>query len=133
MKRIINTDKAPAPIGPYNQAIAAKGFLFISGQIPIDVWTGNLITSDIVSQTHQVMKNIKAILEQENMKMQDVIKTSIFLKDMNQFSKVNEVYGSYFSGDYPARETVQVTKLPKDTDIEISAIAYNYNYFQHKM
>ena len=127
MKKIINTDKAPSPIGPYNQSIMINNLLFVSGQIPINPKTGHLITSDIISQTHQVMENIEAILKEASMDIKDIVKTSIFLKDMNQFSQVNEVYGSYFSGDYPVRETVQVSKLPKDADIEISVMAYREN------
>lgn len=123
MKEIINTDKAPAPIGPYNQAVRAKGMVFISGQIPLDVTTGQLVTSDIISETHQVMKNLAAVLEKAGLGFEHIVKTSIFLKDMGQFSQVNEVYGGYFSADPPARETIQVAALPKNVNVEISAIA----------
>ena len=123
MKDIINTDKAPAPIGPYNQAVRANGMLFISGQIPVDSSTGQLITSDIVSETHRVMKNLAAVLEEAGLDFEHIVKTSIFLKDMGQFSQVNEIYGSYFSSDPPARETIQVAQLPKNVNVEISAIA----------
>ncbi len=122
-KQIINTKSAPAPIGPYNQATKANNMLFISGQIPADPKTGELITSSIEDETHMVMKNLKAILEEAGLTFDNVLKTSIFISDMNNFSKINEVYGSYFSGEYPARETVQVARLPKDVNVEISAIA----------
>lgn len=122
-KQIINTKSAPAPIGPYNQATKANGMLFISGQIPADPKTGELITSSIEDETHMVMKNLKAILNEAGLTFDNVLKTSIFISDMNNFSKINEVYGSYFSGEYPARETVQVARLPKDVNVEISAIA----------
>jgi 2-iminobutanoate/2-iminopropanoate deaminase len=123
MKTIINTNNAPAPIGPYSQAIKVGNTLYASGQIAIDPATGNLNTGDITSETHQVMKNIAAILNEVGMDFSNVVKTSIFLKDMNQFTAVNETYGSYFSANYPARETVQVSRLPKDVNVEISVIA----------
>lgn len=123
MKKIINTLHAPAPIGPYNQAVSANSFLFVSGQIAINSATGNLVTSDIQSETKQVMENIKAILNEAGKNFDHVVKTSIFLLDMNHFSQVNEIYGSYFSKDFPARETVQVSRLPKDVNVEISVIA----------
>lgn len=122
-KQIINTKNAPAPIGPYNQATKANGMLFISGQIPLNPKTGELITISIEEETHMVMKNLQAILEEAKLTFDNVLKTSIFISDMNNFSKINEVYGSYFSGEYPARETVQVARLPKDVNVEISAIA----------
>ena len=122
-KEIINTSQAPAPIGPYNQATRANNMLFISGQIPSDPETGELLMSSIEEETHRVMKNLKAILEAAGLGFENVLKTSIFISDMDNFSRINEVYGSYFSGEYPARETVQVARLPKDVNVEISAIA----------
>jgi 2-iminobutanoate/2-iminopropanoate deaminase len=122
-KTIIMTDNAPAPIGPYNQAVQFGNMLFISGQIPIDPKTGNLVMDDIKTETTQVMNNLKAILKEAKMDFNNVLKTSIFLMDMGQFAQVNEVYGSYF-GDYaPARETIQVAGLPKGVHVEISMIA----------
>lgn len=122
-KEIVNTKNAPAPIGPYNQATKANNMLFISGQIPADPATGELVMSSIEDETHMVMKNLKAILEEAGLGFDSVLKTSIFISDMDNFSRINEVYGSYFSGEYPARETVQVARLPKDVNVEISAIA----------
>lgn len=123
IKEIVNTSKAPAPIGPYNQATKANNTLYISGQIPADPKTGIIVTSSIEDETHMVMKNLEAILTKAGLSFDHVLKTSIFISDMNNFSKINEVYGSYFRGDYPARETVQVARLPKDVNVEISAIA----------
>jgi len=123
MKTIINTDKAPSPIGPYNQAIKLGDLLFTSGQIALEPKTGELNTSNIVDETKLVMSNIGAILNKAGMNFSDVVKTSIFIKDMNQFSEINEVYGSYFTENEPARETVEVARLPKDVNIEISVIA----------
>ena len=124
MKQIINTPTAPAPIGPYNQAVHFNNMLFISGQIAIDPPTGNLILDDIRGETSQVMRNLRAILDEAGMDFSDVVKTSIFLSDMNQFAAVNEVYGSYFDSDTaPARETVEVANLPKFVNVEISMIA----------
>ena len=123
MKKIIKTTAAPAPIGPYNQAVLTDGTLYISGQIAIDPSNGQLILDDISSETHQVMKNLQAILEAASMDFTHVVKTSIFLMDMNNFAKVNEVYGTYFKADFPARETVQVSCLPKQVNVEISMIA----------
>lgn len=123
MKQIINTPNAPAPIGPYNQAVLVNGFLYVSGQIALDPDSGELKTGDIETETHQVMKNMLAILEAAGMNISNVVKTSIFLSDMNNFGKVNEVYGSYFTTGYPARETVQVSRLPKDVNVEISVVA----------
>jgi 2-iminobutanoate/2-iminopropanoate deaminase len=122
-KEIINTSNAPAPIGPYNQSCKANNTLYISGQIPLDPVTGDLVMSSIEAETHQVMKNLGAILEAAGLGFENILKTSIFISDMNNFAKINEVYGSYFSGDFPARETVQVARLPKDVNVEISAIA----------
>jgi len=124
MKSVIKTDKAPAPIGPYNQAILAGDFLFASGQIAINPETGDLVVGDIESETHQVMRNIKAILHEAGLDLSHVVKTTIFLADMNDFAKVNQVYGSYLSDKFPARETVQVSVLPKNVNIEISVTAY---------
>jgi len=124
MKSIIKTDKAPAPIGPYNQAVLAGDFLFVSGQIAMNPETGDLVTSDIESETHQVMRNIKAILNEAGLDLSNVVKTTIFLADMNDFAKVNSVYGSYLTDKFPARETVQVSVLPKNVNIEISVTAY---------
>jgi len=125
MKTVIKTDKAPAPIGPYNQAILAGDFLFVSGQVAIDPATNELIPlDDIETETHQVMKNIKAILSEAGLDLSHVVKTTIFLADMNDFVKVNAIYGSYFTDKFPARETVQVSVLPKKVNIEISVTAY---------
>lgn len=123
-KQIINTDNAPAPIGPYNQAVRAGDLLFISGQIALKPGTNELAMADIQEETHQVMHNLKNILQAAGMDFSHVVKTTIFLSDMNQFSEVNEVYGKYFEGDFPARETVQVSALPKYVNVEISMIAY---------
>jgi len=122
-KKIINTSKAPAPIGPYNQAIMAGNLLFVSGQVAIDPATGNIEASGIAEETAMVMKNIGAILAEAGMSFSNVIKTTIFLSDMNLFSAVNEVYAQYFTADFPARETVAVKGLPKNVNIEISVIA----------
>ena len=122
-KEIINTSNAPAPIGPYNQAVVAGNMLFISGQICIDPTTGNLKNRDIQDETHQVMQNLKSILTEAGMSFNNVVKTTIFITDMNQFSEINEVYGKYFEGNFPARETVQVSALPKFVNVEISMIA----------
>ena len=122
-KQIINTPKAPAPIGPYNQAVKTVGLLFISGQIAIDPSTNELINGTVKEEAHQVMKNLKAILDEAKLTFEHVAKTTIFLSDMSLFAEVNEVYGSYFNGDYPARETVAVKGLPKAVNVEISMIA----------
>ena len=122
-KTIINTTNAPAPIGPYNQAILKGDELFISGQVCIDPVTGQLNNKDIATETRQVMLNLQAILDAAGMNFSHVIKTTIFLTDMNQFAQVNEVYGSFFVADFPARETVQVSALPKFVNVEISMIA----------
>jgi len=124
MKKIINTSKAPAPIGPYNQAVLIKDTLYISGQIPIDPATGNLVEGDIKKETKQSMENLKAILEEAGMTFEHVIKSTIFIADMHQFAQINEVYGTYFDADTaPARETVEVANLPKFVNVEISMIA----------
>jgi 2-iminobutanoate/2-iminopropanoate deaminase len=123
MKTIITTDKAPAPIGPYSQAVLVDNTLFVSGQIAIDPLNGNLITINIIQETSQVMKNISNILASAGMAFSNIVKTSIFLKDMNDFPHVNEVYAQFFEKDFPARETVQVAGLPKGVNVEISVIA----------
>jgi 2-iminobutanoate/2-iminopropanoate deaminase len=122
-KKIITTDKAPAPIGPYSQAILVNNMLYVSGQIAINPATGQLVLDNIIEETQQVMNNLKAILEAAGMDFSNVIKSTIFLKDMNQFSSVNEVYGAFFKSDFPARETVQVAALPKFVNVEISVVA----------
>ena len=125
-KRVIQTEKGPKAIGPYSQAIEAGDLLFLSGQIPIDPKTGELIMGDIRKQTQQVLENIKGILESQGRGMEDVVKVTIFLKDMGNFSQVNEVYATYFPSSPPARSTVEVAKLPRDVDIEIEAIALTH-------
>ena len=126
MKTIINTPNAPAPIGPYNQAILVGNTLYTSGQIAINPKTGDLVLSDIRLETKQVMENLKAVLSAAGMNFENVIKTSIFISDMHNFSKINEVYGSYFNETTaPARETVEVANLPKFVNVEISMIAVN--------
>ncbi|MCF1191657.1 RidA family protein [Mangrovimonas sp. AS39] len=124
MKKIIQTPHAPAPIGPYNQAVLTNGMLFTSGQIALHPETGDLIMGSIEEETKQVMENLKAVLEAAEMSFENVIKSSIFISDMNNFGKINEVYGSYFDeATAPARETVEVAKLPKYVNVEISMIA----------
>lgn len=123
MKKIINTSGAPAPIGPYSQAVEYGGLLFVSGQVAIDPRSGQLLTGDIERETIQVMTNIGAVLEEAGLDFGHVLKTSIFLRDMNDFAKVNEVYGRYFTDRFPARETVQVAALPKNAQVEISVVA----------
>jgi 2-iminobutanoate/2-iminopropanoate deaminase len=122
-KQVIKTDLAPAPIGPYNQAIIANGFLFASGQVALNPATGELELSSIQAETHQVMKNVLAVLDAAGLTIDHVVKTTIFLSDMGLFAQVNEVYGSYFSGQYPARETVAVKGLPRGVNVEISITA----------
>jgi len=124
MKTIITTTNAPAPIGPYNQAVLTGNTLYISGQIPMDPKTGDLVSGDIKKETEQSMLNLKAILTEAGMTFENVVKSSIFVKDMHQFSQINEVYGAYFDADTaPARETVEVANLPKFVNVEISMIA----------
>lgn len=123
MKKIINTPNAPAPIGPYNQAVLTGDMLFISGQVALVPGTGELANADLTQETQQVMKNLQAILTEADMNFSDVVKTTIFLSDMSLFASVNEIYGSYFTTDYPARETVAVKGLPKNVNVEISMIA----------
>ncbi len=122
-KTIITTINAPAPIGPYNQAVLSGSMLFISGQICIEPATGDLKNKDIQEETHQVMHNLKAILQEAGMDFNQVVKTTIFITDMKQFGEINAVYGKYFESDFPARETVQVSALPKFVNVEISMIA----------
>ena len=122
-KKVIQTDKAPKAIGPYSQAIQAEHFLFLSGQIPIDPKTGELVQGDIRQQAQRVLENLKAILESQKLGMEDVVKVTIFLKDMGNFSQVNEIYASYFPSSPPARSTVEVARLPRDAEIEIEAVA----------
>lgn len=123
MKSIIQTDKAPAPIGPYSQAVHAGNMLFISGQIAINPATNQLIESNIKDEARQVMNNLDAILKTAGFSFENIVKTSIFLSDMNHFADVNEIYGSFFNANFPARETVAVLGLPKNVNVEISVIA----------
>jgi 2-iminobutanoate/2-iminopropanoate deaminase len=122
-KKIIHTPHAPAPIGPYSQAVQAGPLLFISGQIPINPQSGNIDATDIAGEAHQVMHNLKAILSAANLDFGHVVKTTILLSDMSLFASVNEIYGQYFAGDFPARETYAVKSLPKNVNIEISMVA----------
>lgn len=123
MKKVIQIPGAPSPIGPYSQAILVKDTLYVSGQIPLNPKTGELVDNSIEESTHQVMKNISALITEAGMSTENIVKCSIFLKDMNNFSRVNEIYAEYFRSLPPARETVQVSKLPMDVDVEISCIA----------
>jgi 2-iminobutanoate/2-iminopropanoate deaminase len=120
---IINSPNAPAPIGPYSQATIINGTMYVSGQIALDPKSGDLVNGDIEEETHQVMKNLFAILQEAGMGFDNVLKCSIFVKDLNNFGRINEVYGSYFTTNPPARETVEVSRLPKDVNVEISCIA----------
>lgn len=122
-KEVVYSSNAPEPIGPYSQAIRAGNMLFISGQVAIQKPSGNLVTGNIIDETQQVMRNLSEILKAAGMDFSNVAKSTIFLKDMNNFPKVNEVYGSYFKDMPPARETVEVSRLPKDVNVEISCIA----------
>ena len=123
MKKVINTIKAPKALGPYSQAVLLNGMLFVSGQIPINPSNGELLTGDVQDQSTQVMENLLAILQEAGMDFSHVVKATIFLSDMNNFDKVNTIYGSYFTENPPARECVQVARLPKNVDVEISVIA----------
>lgn len=123
MKQIIKTTNAPAPIGPYSQAVQAGNFLFVSGQVAINPENGELNIGNIEEETHQVMRNLKAVLLEAGLTFDHVVKSTIFLSDMGTFAQVNEVYGQYFTADFPARETVQVSVLPKNVNVEISVIA----------
>jgi 2-iminobutanoate/2-iminopropanoate deaminase len=127
MKKIWNTNNAPAPVGPYNQAVEFNGILYCSGQIAIDPSTGNLVTDNIEAETHQVMKNIKAILENAGLGFENIIKASVFVKDMNLYGRINAVYAEYFNEDTaPARELVEVANLPKFVNVEISVLGARY-------
>ncbi|MCK9613346.1 MAG: RidA family protein [Bacteroidales bacterium] len=123
MRKTINIPGTSAPIGPYSPALLNNGTLYVSGQLPINPVTGEMVQGDISVQTRQVMENISALLKETGMDFSDVVKTTIFLADMNDFAQVNEAYSAYFKDNYPARETVQVARLPKDARIEISVIA----------
>ncbi len=126
MKTIIETKNSPAPIGPYNQAVLVNGTLYMSGQIAMHPESGELTMDSIESETEQVMKNMEGVLLKAGMTLDDVVKCSIFITDMDNFSAVNEVYGKFFTSGFPARETVQVSRLPKDVNVEISAIAVKH-------
>ena len=123
-KRVIQTDKAPKAIGPYSQAIQAGNMIFLSGQIPLDPKTGEVVLGDIRKQTVRVLENLKGVLESQNLGMEDVVKTTIFLKNLDHFNQVNDVYSTYFSSSPPARSTVEVARLPRNVEIEIEAIAF---------
>ncbi len=123
MRQIIETKNAPAPIGPYSQAVRANGFLFVSGQIPVRPDTGQVVEGGIAAQTHQVMKNISAILEAAETELANVVKTTVFLSNLDDFSVFNQVYGEYFSEARPARATVQVARLPKEVLVEVEVVA----------
>ena len=127
-KKIIQYDQAPSPIGPYSQAVIAGNIIYVSGQIALHPVTGELVMSNLEAETRQVMENIRAILAQASVSFDAIVKSSIFLSDMAHFTRVNEVYASFFSGNYPARETVQVAGLPKNVNVEISVIAYLSNH-----
>ena len=122
-KQIIQTSNAPAPIGPYNQAVKSGNFLFVSGQVALKPGTNDLANTDIIEETHQVLQNLKSILAEAGMDFSNIVKTTIFLSDMELFSRVNEIYAKYFDGSFPARETVAVKGLPKNANVEISVIA----------
>lgn len=120
---IISTEKAPKAIGPYSQAVKIGDFLYTSGQIPIDVNTGNVVEGGVESQTRMVLKNLEAVLKEAGLTLENVVKATIFIKDMNMFATINEVYGEYFKKPYPARSCVEVARLPKDVLVEIEAVA----------
>jgi 2-iminobutanoate/2-iminopropanoate deaminase len=122
-KKIINTINAPAPIGPYSQAVLAGNTLYISGQIAIEPSTGSIVSDSIQNETHRVMKNLEAILKEAGYGFENIVKTSIFVKDLENFAAINEIYGTYVVESKPARETVEVSRLPKDVNVEISCIA----------
>jgi 2-iminobutanoate/2-iminopropanoate deaminase len=123
-KQVIYTEKAPKPIGPYSQAIRAGEFLFLSGQLPIEPGTGEAVRGDIKQQTRRVLENLKGILESQGLEMKDVVKVTVFLKDMGNFSLMNEVYATYFTVSPPARSTVEISRIAKDVDVEIEAVAF---------
>ena len=126
MQEIIETKKAPAPIGPYSQAVRASGFVFVSGQIPVRPETGSVVEGGIAEQTHQVMKNLSAILGAAGLGLEKVVKTTVYLSNLDDFSKFNQIYGEYFADIKPARATVQVTRLPKEVLVEVEAIAAGF-------
>lgn len=123
MKQIISTEGAPKAIGPYSQAAAYNGLVYLSGQIPLDPETGQVVEGDIAAQTHRVMRNLKAVLEAAGSSLDHVLKTTVFLKDMGEFAAMNQVYGEYFTANPPARATVEVARLPRDVRVEIEAVA----------
>ncbi|MHB8526004.1 MAG: RidA family protein [Candidatus Acidiferrales bacterium] len=123
MKEVISTDRGPKAIGPYSQAVRANGFIFISGQVAFDPATSQIVEGDIAKQTERVMENLKAIVEAAGSMLDKVVKTTVFLKDMDEFAKMNEVYGRYFPANAPARATVEVARLPRDVRVEIELIA----------
>ena len=122
-KEIIRSSEAPAPIGPYSQAVQAGGTLYVSGQVALDATSGELVNANITEETHQVMKNLEAILRAAESSFERVVKCTIFIRDMNEFTTINEAYGQYFPDNPPARETVEVSRLPKDVNVEISCVA----------
>lgn len=123
-KKIVNTDRAPEPVGPYNQSVQAGNIVFLSGQIPLDPKSGELVTASVEEETHQVMKNLGAVLEANGCTFEDVVSCSVFVKDMEHYARINEVYGTYFDeATAPTRALVEVSRLPKDVRVEISAIA----------
>ena len=123
MKTIISTEQAPKAIGPYSQAVVANGWVFLSGQIPLDPATNQIITGDIAAQTERVLENLKSVLEAAGSSLERVVKTTVYLKDMGEFAKMNEVYGRYFATNAPARATVEAARLPRDVSVEIDCIA----------
>lgn len=123
MKEIISTEKAPKAIGPYSQAVRVNGMVFLSGQIPLDPQTGQIVEGSIQAQTERVLENVKAVLESAGLSFQDVVKTTVFLKNIGEFAQMNEVYGRYFGAEPPARSTVEVARLPRDVQVEIEVIA----------
>jgi 2-iminobutanoate/2-iminopropanoate deaminase len=123
VKEIISTENAPGAIGPYSQAVKTGNLVFVSGQIPIDPATGQFVSEEVAEQTEQVFKNLRAVLEAAGSSLENVVKTTVFLADMNDFAAMNEVYGKFFTADYPARATVQAARLPRDARVEIDCIA----------
>ena len=123
MKKIVSTERAPQAVGPYSQAVKAKGFLFVSGQIPLDPVTGQIVYGGVSMQTRQVLNNLQAVLEKEGLGFGDVVKATVFLQDMNDFAEVNKIYAEYFEVDPPARACVEVARLPKEVSVEIEVIA----------
>lgn len=122
-KKVIQSSEAPAPIGPYSQAVLAGNTLYVSGQVPLDAASGELVNANITEETHQVMKNLEAVLREAGSGFEQVLKCTIFIRDMDEFATINEAYGQYFPDNPPARETVEVSRLPKDVNVEISCIA----------